>query len=112
MIVESLSRGMLSYITSRDQNLMRRLNGWKPPRWIRIWMVLASRVGDGWLWYALGIVLMIFGGPQRFVAVGAATNDDRLVSFSPANGSITILETDGKRLHLIEKGQEADTVVR
>ena len=73
MIVESLSRGMLSYITSRDQNLMRRLNGWKPPRWIRIWMVLASRVGDGWLWYALGIMLMIFGGPNRFVAVGAAT---------------------------------------
>ena len=64
---------MLSYITSRDQNLMRRLNGWQPPRWIRMWMVLASRVGDGWLWYALGIMLMIFGGPNRFVAVGAAT---------------------------------------
>jgi undecaprenyl-diphosphatase len=64
---------MLSYITSRDQNLMRRLNSWRPPRWIRVWMVLASRVGDGWLWYALGIMLMIFGGPARFVAVGAAT---------------------------------------
>jgi len=36
-------------------------------------MVLASRVGDGWLWWILGLVLLLFGGPNRFVAVGAAT---------------------------------------
>jgi undecaprenyl-diphosphatase len=64
---------MLSYISNRDHNLMRRLNGWRPPRWVRVWMVLASRVGDGWLWYALGLILLLFGGPGRFVAVGAAT---------------------------------------
>ena len=64
---------MLSYISTRDRNLMRRLNGWRPPRWIRVWMLLASRVGDGWLWYALGILLLLFGGPDRFVAVGSAT---------------------------------------
>ena len=46
------------------------------------------------------------------VAVGAATGDDRATLFSPANGSITILETDGTRLTLIEKGREAETVVR
>ena len=73
MIVESLSRGMLSFITSRDHNLMRRLNGWRPPRWVRMWMLLASRIGDGWLWYSIGILLLIFGGPNRFVAVGSAT---------------------------------------
>jgi undecaprenyl-diphosphatase len=64
---------MLSFISSRDHNLMRRLNGWRPPRWVRLWMLLASRVGDGWLWYSIGILLLIFGGPNRFVAVGAAT---------------------------------------
>ncbi len=62
---------MLSYITNRDLSLMRRVNGWKPPRWVRVWMVLASRVGDGWLWWSLGLILLLFGGPQRFVAVGA-----------------------------------------
>jgi len=64
---------MLHYITSRDLSLMRRLNGWRAPRWVRVWMVLASRVGDGWLWYALGMILLVFGGSNRFQAVGAAT---------------------------------------
>jgi len=64
---------MFSYISTRDRNLMRRLNGWRPPRWVRVWMLLASRAGDGWLWYALGILLLLFGGADRFVAVGSAT---------------------------------------
>ncbi len=46
------------------------------------------------------------------VAVGAATGDDRATIFSPGNGSITIFETDGSQLTLIEKGREAETVVR
>ena len=71
--MSSLSRGMLSYISTRDRNLMRRLNGWRPPRWVRVWMLLASRAGDGWLWYALGILLLLFGGADRFIAVGSAT---------------------------------------
>ena len=41
------------------------------------------------------------------VAVGAATGDDRVVLFSPDNGSVTILENDGGTLRLIEKGREA-----
>jgi undecaprenyl-diphosphatase len=72
MIVVSASRVMLSYISSRDHNLMRRLNGWRPPRWVRVWMTLASRVGDGWLWWTIGLILLVFGGAQRFRAVGAA----------------------------------------
>jgi undecaprenyl-diphosphatase len=35
-------------------------------------MICATRGGDGWLWYALGAMLLLFGGEQRFVAVGAA----------------------------------------
>ena len=35
-------------------------------------MIAATRLGDGWLWYALGIILLLWGGPQRFSAVGAA----------------------------------------
>ena len=36
-------------------------------------MVAATRLGDGWLWYSLAAILLLFGGPQRFAAVGAAT---------------------------------------
>jgi broad specificity phosphatase PhoE len=41
------------------------------------------------------------------VIAGAATNDDRVVAFSPENCSVTIFETDGETLRLIEKGDEA-----
>jgi len=44
-------------------------------------------------------------------AVGFATADDRVVSFNPDNASITILETDGNQLCLVERGVEADTKV-
>ena len=72
MIGSEVSRVMLGYISTRDHNLMRRLNGWRPPRWVRIWMTLASRLGDGWLWYAIGLILLLFGGSGRYVAVGSA----------------------------------------
>ena len=43
------------------------------------------------------------------VVVGAATGDDRVVSFWPDNGSITIVESDGSSLRLIERGDEPVT---
>jgi len=41
------------------------------------------------------------------VIAGAATGDDRVVVFSPDNCSVTVFETDGTKLRLIEKGGEA-----
>ena len=35
-------------------------------------MIAATRGGDGWLWYAMGAVVALFGGPQRFRAILAA----------------------------------------
>ena len=67
------SRNVWGYIERRDHRLMRRMNRWRAPRWIRYWMIAATRAGDGWLWYGLGARLMIYGGAQRFEAVGAAS---------------------------------------
>ena len=50
---------------------MRRVNRWRAPRWIRVWMMCATRGGDGWLWYAMGAAVCCSEGPGRFVAVGA-----------------------------------------
>lgn len=72
MLLVSGARGMLRFIAARDHTLMKRVNGWRPPRWIRIWMICATRGGDGWLWYAMGLILLLFGGPERFAAVGEA----------------------------------------
>jgi len=63
---------MLDFITVRDHRLMRRVNRWHPPHWIRLWMICATRGGDGWLWYMMGLVVLLFGGAERFVAVGSA----------------------------------------
>ena len=64
--------GAMHYIAGNDHRLMRCVNRWPAPRWIRFWAMLATRAGDGWLWYALGIVILIAGGPLRFHACGAA----------------------------------------
>ena len=41
------------------------------------------------------------------VIMGAALGDDRFVVFSPDNCSVTVFETDGVGLKLVEKGAEA-----
>jgi undecaprenyl-diphosphatase len=62
---------MLTFIAHRDYNLMRKINRWPAPRWIRLWMLCATRGGDGWLWYGMGLIILLFGGEERFMAVAA-----------------------------------------
>jgi broad specificity phosphatase PhoE len=53
---------------------------------------------------------------SHFIAINAgvshALGDPRIVCFMPDNASITIFETDGKSLTLIEKGKERATIIR
>lgn len=64
--------GILSFISTQDHRAMRQVHRWHAPRWIRLWMICATRGGDGWLWYTMAIIILLFGGPQRFAAAGAA----------------------------------------
>jgi undecaprenyl-diphosphatase len=68
----AVARNLWGFIERRDYRLMRRMNRWRAPRWIRYWMIAATRMGDGWLWYALGALILIFGGAQRYIAFSAA----------------------------------------
>jgi undecaprenyl-diphosphatase len=63
---------MLDFIATRDHRLMRRVHRWRPPRWFRLWMILSTRGGDGWLWYVLSVLVLVFGGSTRYGAVTAA----------------------------------------
>ncbi len=63
---------LIGYLNDRDHALMRRVNRWRAPLWIRLWMVCATRGGDGWLWYAMCIAVLVFGGANRWAAVGSA----------------------------------------
>jgi len=67
-----VARTVWGHIVRRDHLVMRRMNRWRAPRWIRFWMLAATRMGDGWIWYTLGAILLIDGGPQRYAAVGAS----------------------------------------
>lgn len=67
----TVARGVWNQIQSNDHRLMRRVHRWRAPPWFRILMILATRGGDGWLWYALGAILLFLGGEHRFVALGA-----------------------------------------
>lgn len=68
----TVRKAVWNQIESNDHRLMRRVHRWRAPKWFRFLMILATRSGDGWLWYALGIVLYFYGGEHRFAAIGAA----------------------------------------
>jgi undecaprenyl-diphosphatase len=61
-----------STLSAPDVNLMHRLNRWRPPRWVRWWMLLATRAGDGWLWGLIGLAVLFSPDAMRFRAIEAA----------------------------------------
>jgi undecaprenyl-diphosphatase len=63
---------MLQFIATGDHKLMRRVNKWPAPRWIRLWAIAATRAGDGWLWYLTGLSILLFGGGDRLTAIASA----------------------------------------
>lgn len=65
-------RHAAAWLDTRDHRVMLRLNHWRPPRWMRLWMIAATRGGDGWLWYAMGLTVALFGGTDRIPALAAA----------------------------------------
>jgi undecaprenyl-diphosphatase len=62
------------FIEARDHDVMRRVHHWRAPRWLRVWMVSSTRLGDGWIWYSVGIALLLFGGDLRFIAFAASAS--------------------------------------
>jgi undecaprenyl-diphosphatase len=65
-------QNMLQFIATRDLKLMRKVNKWPAPRWVRRLAIAASRAGDGWLWYLTGFSILLLGGPERLTAVASA----------------------------------------
>ena len=66
-----LASTVREFIANRDHRLMRRVHNWSAPQWVRLWMICATRGGDGWLWYAMLAVVLIFGGDVRVRATAA-----------------------------------------
>lgn len=68
----TVARAVWGHIRSNDHRIMRKIHRWRAPRWFRILMIMMTRLGDGWLWYSIGLILLVFGGAQKFLAMGAA----------------------------------------
>lgn len=67
----TLSRAK-STLSAPDFNIMHRLNRWRAPRWVRWWMLCATRAGDGWLWGFIGLAVLLSPDATRFRAIEAA----------------------------------------
>ena len=67
--MSGLAQVVLNSISRRDHVIMRRVHKWSAPKWFRMWMICATRGGDGWLWYVLGAFLLTFGGVQGRLVV-------------------------------------------
>jgi len=65
-------QNMLQFIATRDLKLMRKVNKWPAPRWVRRVAIVATRAGDGWLWYLTGLSILLLGGAERLTAVASA----------------------------------------
>ncbi len=68
-----MTRAIVGFGQRTDHTVMRRVNGWKAPRWMRLWMIAATRGGDGWLWSLMGLVVALFGGSERGPAILSAS---------------------------------------
>jgi undecaprenyl-diphosphatase len=62
----------VSILSAPDYRLMRRVNRWRAPRWVRWWSIGATRAGDGWLWSFCGVALLASHDADRYAAVVAA----------------------------------------
>jgi undecaprenyl-diphosphatase len=61
-----------SNLSRPDRFLMHRLNRWRPPRWFRVWMLAATRAGDGWLWWCCAFAVLASNDAACYAALGAA----------------------------------------
>ena len=59
-------------LSDADRLLMRRVQRWTPQRWLRWWMLWATRAGDGWLWVLAGAAVLASGTENSYRAFGAA----------------------------------------
>jgi undecaprenyl-diphosphatase len=91
---------VLAYVTDSDLRVALRLRSWLPPSWFRLWMIVATRLGDGWLWAVTGLALLAAGGPYRRVFLTAA------LAAALANATIILLKPRLRRPRPCERTRQ------
>lgn len=80
---------VLTYLDTSDRRVSDRFADWSPPRWFRFWMVSATRLGDGWLWAFIALVLL---ATADYGVLAAAS-----LACSAANGAMIVLKKRFRR---------------
>ena len=62
----------LSTLSAPDYRLMRQINRWQAPRWVRWWMIISTRGGDGWFWALCGVAVLAAHDAHSYAACIAA----------------------------------------
>ena len=66
-----LVRPILGSVNAADRRVSDRVRACVPPRWFQVWMIAATRFGDGPGWLAVGLGLIAAGPDGRAAAVAA-----------------------------------------
>jgi undecaprenyl-diphosphatase len=88
---------MLQYLASSDRRICGRLAGWTPPAPVVRWMLLSTRLGDGWLWAVAGVALLA-AGPRHWPTLAALS-----VSAGLANVAVVVLKGRVRRARPAER---------
>jgi undecaprenyl-diphosphatase len=83
---------VLSYVNEHDLWVSGRVFAWAPPRWFRLWMLWASRLGDGWLWMGTGLLLLLGGSSFCLRTLAAVA-----VAMGFANLALVVLKRKFRR---------------
>jgi undecaprenyl-diphosphatase len=63
---------VLTFVNASDARLSGRMRRWTPPRWVRLWMLWATTLGNGWLWLSVAFALLGGAGRWRRILAAAA----------------------------------------
>jgi undecaprenyl-diphosphatase len=93
---------VLAYVLASDDRLSGRLVDWRPPRWVRYWMLTATRLGDGWLWLVVTALLVASG--RRGLQILSAG----VVAAGAANALLVLVKGRVRRARPCERARTRD----
>lgn len=96
---------VIGYVVASDDRLFGQLCSWQPPRWVRLWMLWATRLGDGWLWLLAAALLA--GSGNRGLQVLSAC----LVAAGFANTLLVLTKRRVRRARPCERAKTAGFAV-
>jgi undecaprenyl-diphosphatase len=79
-------------VSHSDDWVSGRIHGWRPPRWIQVWMVASTRLGDGWAWLAMVVI-----APARGDGRAAHTLAETMVALVAVNAAQVALKRAFRR---------------